>query len=178
MALWAAVVGIGMVGFEATVADAGWADPTRTPTASADRTVPTGSQASRSGPVTSPTESSEGPTDPSATPSETHSPSVSADPTPSTSATGRPSERYGPARDQTPVGRHQGSRVIPPASPTGAAAAPPRSPALADQGRGRYPVQTGYVSRVVAQGLIVVGAMAFVVSMVGMMLVGWIRRRV
>jgi len=195
MALCAVAIGIGVVGFEAIAADTGWAYPSRTPSASAtDVTptgvMPTGSSAGRSGPVTSPTTlPPEVPsTEPTATPSETPSrsvsgdpsPSVSGDPTPSTSTQSGSSQRHGSAGDRTPVGRYQGSRVIPPASPTGttgAVAVPPRSPAPADQG-GEIPVQAGYVSRAVAQGLIIGGTAGFMVSIAGMMLVGWIRRRV
>lgn len=177
VALWVAVIGVGLVGFEVIVADTGRADPSRTPTASAANVTPTSSSARKGDPTTTPSGGS--PTHPTATPSETPSPSVSADPTPSTSTKGRPSETYGPAADRAPVGRYQGSRVQP-ASPTkasGAAAAPPRSPAPGDQ-EGEVPAETRYLSRTVAQGLIVGGSAGFVVSVVGMMLVGWIRRRV
>lgn len=178
MALWAAVLGVSVVGFGAIVADIGWAEPTRTPTAPATTVMPTGSSATRSAPITSPTTTPSGKLspEPSATPSESPSPSVSEDPTPSKSSKGQPSKRYGPAEDRAPVGRNQGSRVVP-ASPTEAAAVPPRSSAPYGQG-GEIEVETRNLSRVVAQGLIVGGAAGFVVSVAGMMLVGWIRRRV
>lgn len=174
MALWAAVIGVGLVGFEVIVADTGWADPSHTPTSSPENVMPT--SASGSAPVTTP---SGGSADPTATPSQTPSPSASVDPTPSTSTKGRSSERYDPAGDPAPLGRYEGSRVMPasPAATSGAAAAPPRSPTPGDQG-GEIPVETRYLSRAVAQGLIFGGAAGFVVSLAGMVLVGWIRRRV
>ncbi|HEX2418738.1 MAG TPA: hypothetical protein VHJ83_11555 [Micromonosporaceae bacterium] len=58
----------------------------------------------------------------------------------------------------------------------GQAAVPPRSPAPDDEGQ--MPVNPEYVSAAVSRGLIVGGTAGFVVSVIGMMLVGWLRRRV
>ncbi len=178
MAVWAAVIGVGLVGLEVIVADTGWADPSGSPTTPAVTELPTSSSAGEGDPITTP--SSGSPTASTVSPSETPSPSVSADPTPSTSPKGRSAERYGPAGDRAPVGGRHRPRVITPASTadaSGAAAVPPPSPTPADQ-RDETTVQARYLSRTVAQGLIVGGAAGFMVSVIGMMLVGWIRRRV
>jgi hypothetical protein len=66
--------------------------------------------------------------------------------------------------------------VTPTDTPEGVAA-PPRSVAP-DKGRQEIPVDPRYVSEAVSRGLIFGGAAGFVVSVIGMMLVGWLRRRV
>jgi hypothetical protein len=78
-------------------------------------------------------------------------------------------------------GRYQAPRVAPQAtrpSPLPEQAALPQRSAIPDYDGGQAPSDASYVSEAVSRGLIVGGAAGFVVSVIGMMLVGWLRRRV
>ncbi len=186
MALWAAVIGGGMVALELIVTDLGWAQPTGTPTASVSNVMPTSDPASQSAPITSPITSSPTASSPSTGSPSTGSPTAGPSREPQTTPVVKPSKNKSngtsserSAKERAPVGRYQGSRVVPPTSAeaSGAAAVPPRSPAPSGQG-GEIAVQSRYLSQAVAQGLIFGGAAGFLVSLTGMVLVGWIRRQV
>ncbi|HEX6074706.1 MAG TPA: hypothetical protein VFZ32_05500 [Micromonosporaceae bacterium] len=173
--LLAAVIGIVLIGPYPGRADPGdTPEPSPSDTMSATVKDPVPSQTAATTPTTTPTESH------STSPSSEPSPEPSPEPTPGVSTVSRPPEPSGKSREQAPVGRYQGSRVVPRVTPTGTpevAAAPPRSVAP-DKGRQEIPADPRYVSEAVSRGLIFGGATGFVVSVIGMMLVGWLRRRV